>query len=67
MAEIFQGIFGSKLVKENLVDKEDLDRLPSPHQLQGSIILKGTEKSKKDRKRLPVRFVTVLLTITDMI
>ena len=55
MAQIFQDVFGRKLVKENLVDKEGLDRLPSPHQLQGMIILKGTEKEKKDKKLLSVR------------
>ena len=55
MAQIFQDVFGCKLVKENLVEKEGLDRLPSPHQLQGMIILKGTEKEKKDKKLLTVR------------
>ena len=55
MAEIFQDVFGPKLVKENLVDKENLDRLPSPQQLQGTIILKGTEKGKKDRRMISVR------------
>lgn len=55
MAEIFQEVFGPKLVKENLVDKDNLDRLPSPQQLQGMIILKGTEKEKKDRRTLTVR------------
>lgn len=55
MAEIFQEIFGPKLVKENLVEKENLNRLPSPQQLQGMIILKGTDKGKKDRKMLSVR------------
>ena len=51
MTQIFQDIFGPKLVKENLVEKDEMDRLPSPHQLQGMIILKGTEKSKKENKR----------------
>jgi len=55
MAEIFQEVFGSKLVKENLVELYDLDRLPSPHDLQGKIILKGTEKNKK--KKTIVRLV----------
>ena len=45
MAEIFVNIFGDKLVKENLVELNNLDRLPSPHQLQRKIILKGTEPS----------------------
>ena len=60
MAEIFINIFGDKLAKENLVELNNLDRLPSPHQLQGKIILKGTEPSSK---ALPVRkdiFVMIL-------
>ena len=56
MAEIFMNIFGDKLAKKNLVELNDLDRLPSPHQLQGKIILKGTEPSTaKSPGRLPVR------------
>ena len=56
MTEIFTNIFGDKLAKENLVELNNLDRLPSPHQLQGKIILKGTEPSMaKPRKSLPVR------------
>lgn len=55
MAKIFQDVFGSKLVKENLVEKDDLDRLPSPLQLQGMIILKGTEKESKDKRSISVR------------
>ena len=47
MAEIFDNIFGDKLAKENLVELNNLNRLPSPHQLQGKIILKGTEPSSK--------------------
>lgn len=65
MTQIFQDIFGPKLVKENLVDKEGLDRLPSPYQLQGMIILKGTEKSKKEKKKLPVR-ICVFCYCEDM-
>ena len=56
MAEIFIKIFGDKLAKENLVDLNNLDRLPSPHQLQGKIILKGTEPSVvKSTRTIPVR------------
>lgn len=43
MADIFMDIFGDKLVKENLVEIKHLNRLPSPNELQGKIILKGTE------------------------
>lgn len=57
MAEIFQHVFGPKLVKENLVEKENLERLPSPKQLQGMIILKGTIIEKE--KRLLVRRYTI--------
>ena len=45
VAEIFIKIFGDKLAKENLVELNNLDRLPSSHQLKGKIILKGTESS----------------------
>lgn len=46
MAEIFMEIFDEKLEKEeNLMKVNGVDRLPSPHQLQGKIILKGTEQS----------------------
>ena len=56
MAEIFTNIFGDKLASDNLVKLNNLDRLPSPHQLQGKIILKGTEPSTaKPSKSLPVR------------
>jgi len=44
MAQIFNVVFGDNLAKENLVEIDDLDRLPSPHKLQGKIILKGTIK-----------------------
>ena len=57
MAEIFMEIFGENLLKEeNLVKVNNVDRLPSPHQLQGKIILKGTDKSSiKSPKKSPVR------------
>ena len=45
MAQIFNDIFGDNLAKENLVELEKLNRLPSPHELQGKIILKGTVKT----------------------
>ena len=37
MAEIFARIFGDRLAVENLVELHNLDRLPSPHQLQGKL------------------------------
>ena len=56
MAEIFTRIFGEKLAKENLVKTNNLDRLPSPHQLQKKIILKGTDRSSiKTPKKSSVR------------
>ena len=57
MAELFMEIFGENLLKEeNLVKVNSVDRLPSPHQLQGKIILKGTDKSSvKSPKKSPVR------------
>ena len=61
MAEIFINIFGDKLAKENLVELNNLDRLPSPHQLKGKIILKGTEPSiVKSPKGLPVSKIIIL-------
>ncbi|XP_065893737.1 1-phosphatidylinositol 4,5-bisphosphate phosphodiesterase delta-1-like isoform X2 [Dysidea avara] len=53
MAEIFQSIFGDKLVKENLVEKYNLTRLPSPQELQGKILLKGREKFTKHKPTSP--------------
>ena len=55
MAKIFQNIFGDKLVKENLVKKNNLTRLPSPQELQGKILLKGREKFTKRKPTTPVR------------
>jgi len=55
MAQIFHDVFGPKLLKENLVEKEGLDRLPSPHLLQGMIILQGTKKEKKFSESITVR------------
>ena len=51
MTQIFKDIFGPKLLKENLVEEDEMHRLPSPHQLQGKIILNGTEKSKIENIR----------------
>ena len=48
MAEIFTKIFGEKLAKENLVEANNLDRLPSPHQLQGKIILNAKIKQEEN-------------------
>ena len=48
MAEIFTKIFGEKLAKENLVEANNLNRLPSPHQLQGKIILKDKTKQEEN-------------------
>ena len=49
MAEIFQQVFGSKLVTKNLIDENNLSRLPSPDNLKGKIILKG-RTSPDERK-----------------
>ena len=56
MAEIFIEIFGEKLGREeNLLKLNGLDRLPSPHQLQGKIILKAKDNLSKSIKKSPVR------------
>lgn len=47
MAKIFQAVMGDVLPKENLCEKEDRIRLPSPQELQGKIILKGSFKLSK--------------------
>ena len=49
MAQIFNDVFGDSLAKENLVELEELNRLPSPHDLQRKIILKGTIKHSNNR------------------
>ncbi|XP_065898553.1 1-phosphatidylinositol 4,5-bisphosphate phosphodiesterase delta-4-like [Dysidea avara] len=46
MAQIFNDVFGDNLAKENLVELEELNQLPSPLKLQGKIILKGTIKDR---------------------
>ena len=47
MAEHFVEIMGDVLCKDNLVEIEGRERLPSPTELQGKIILKGTSKRKE--------------------
>ena len=44
MAKIFRAIFDEMLPEENLVELEGRERLPSPQELQGKIILKGSYK-----------------------
>lgn len=44
MAKIFRAIFAERLPLENLVELEGRERLPSPQELQGKIILKGSKQ-----------------------
>ena len=44
MANIFRAIFDTMLPQEDLVELEGRERLPSPQELQGKIILKGSYK-----------------------
>ena len=44
MARIFKALMRDALVTENLVELEGRERLPSPEELQGKIILKGSFK-----------------------
>ena len=44
MAKIFRAIFEERLPRENLVELEGRQRLPSPEELQGKVILKGSTK-----------------------
>ena len=46
MAEHFVEIMGDVLCKDNLVEIEGRERLPSPTELQGKIILKGSFKKE---------------------
>lgn len=48
MAAIFQNVFGDKLVKNNLVEEQNLKRLPSPNELKGKIILKARKRSPEE-------------------
>lgn len=50
MATIFQEVFGSKLVQENLVEQNKLNRLPSPNELKRKIILKGRKRLPEERR-----------------
>ncbi len=45
MAKIFRAIMGDLLPSENLVESEVRERLPSPQDLQGKILLKGSFKA----------------------
>ena len=44
MATAFKDIFKDMLPEEDLVELEGRERLPSPQELQGKIILKGSFK-----------------------
>ena len=46
MAKIFRAIFEERLPLENLVEVEGRARLPSPQELQGKVILKGSTSTK---------------------
>lgn len=48
MAAIFQNVFGDKLVKNNLVEEQNLKRLPSLNELKGKIILKARKRSPEE-------------------
>ena len=48
MAAIFQEVFGDALVQKNLVYKQNLNRLPSPNEMKGKIILKGRKRSSEE-------------------
>ena len=48
MAAIFQEVFGDALVQKNLVCEQNLNRLPSPNEMKGKIILKGRKRSSEE-------------------
>jgi len=49
MATIFQEVFGSRLVKKNMVEEQNLKWLPSPNELKKKIILKGRKRTPDER------------------
>ena len=52
MAKIFLAVMGDVLVLENLVEVEGREWLPSPQELQGKIILKGSFKEEKTHTKV---------------
>jgi len=52
MAKIFLAVMGDVLALENLVELEGRERLPSPQELQGKIILKGSFKEEKTHTKV---------------
>ena len=48
MTAIFRNFFGDKLVKNNLVEEQNLKRLPSPNKLKGKIILEVRKRSSEE-------------------
>ena len=50
MARIFQVVMGEMLATDNLVEADGRERLPSPQELQGKIILKGSFKEQQVRR-----------------
>ena len=52
MAKIFLAVMGDVLALENLVELEGRERLPSPQELQGKIILKGSFKEEKSHTKV---------------
>ena len=68
MAAIFLEVFGDKLVTKNLVEQENLNRLPSPHELKGKIILKGRKRPPDERvyDRRRTGFVQQVCHLADL-
>ena len=52
MAKIFLAVMGDVLARDNLVELEGRERLPSPQELQGKIILKGSFKEEKSHTKV---------------
>ena len=61
MAKIFKAIFGDMLPDKDLVVERNMDRLPSPEELRGKVILKGSIKKKHVQIRY--RFITTSLLL----
>jgi electron transfer flavoprotein alpha/beta subunit len=66
MAKIFRAIFDEMLPKEDLVELEGRERLPSPEELREKIILKSPVK-EEDVSLYPTRSPVVIASIINVI
>ena len=67
MAKIFRAIMGEVLPSENLVELEGRERLPSPLELQGKIILKGSFKGEVSAWELTQCILEIGLNLLELL